>query len=600
MINTVIVIILTAICFLAAILSLTMNKAANSRIMGVCAVIAIAVGIISYGYGYSYTEGFSISVVLKTLLTVCRMFGGIFDYSVVRDTPLFESSVVVALFWVGHFLAFYLTASAAIAVLGQRIMRHLRIAMLRWGDMCLVYDASPDSVRLVGEKRRGRAVVLVTERADASVSAFAESLGAVEFPGGRSMCADGKFLKGIRVNGDRRPVDVYCIGSDPARNLRYAEALLNALQARNVTPNVTSLFLLGTPEDQAAYLLAQGEHYGYGALFACDQNELIARLVVKKCPPWSFLSFDADGRARGDLRAMVVGFGRMGQMALRQLVINGQLEGSTFHADVFDRRMNDLKGFVEACYPALLAEYDIALHTADANSAQFYQCLAEHTPNVILLCTNSRKQNAELTDKLWRMFGNRPDRPRIIQCTSEGALIDHVEYRLDGVDVRGMDRAAMVLNHVYCGGPSPEADWEKCDPFSRASCRAAVDFFPALLKAANVTPEQAQAGSWPPDPQILENLSRTEHLRWCAFYLAMGYRPMGDAEFSRRCEQYRRGEVSRIARNTQGKTHACLVPWEQLDALACRENAVTGGSVDYKAMDTNNVLAIPDILRQVE
>ena len=41
-------------------------------------------------------------------------------------------------------------------------------------------------------------------------------------------------------------------------------------------------------------------------------------------------------------------------------------------------------------------------------------------------------------------------------------------------------------------------------------------------------------------------------------------------------------------------------PWDQLDALSQRENAVTGGQVDYKAMDRDNVLAMPDILRLVE
>ena len=125
-----------------------------------------------------------------------------------------------------------------------------------------------------------------------------------------------------------------------------------------------------------------------------------------------------------------------------------------------------------------------------------------------------------------------------------------------------------------------------------------MDFFPAFLKAANVTPEEAISGKWPPSPEVMENLSRTEHLRWCAFYLAMGYTPMGEAEFSRRADMYRRGELKRIAKNTEDKTHACLVPWEELDALSQRENAVTGGSVNYKAMDTDNVLAVPDILRQ--
>ena len=599
MTNAVLVISLTTVCFLAAILSLSISKAANGRLMGLCAVVAIASGIFCYGYGYSYLDGFSASTVLKALLAVCRMFGGVNDFSTIRTAPLFDHGAVTTLFWVGHFLAFYLMASAAIAVLGKRMMKRLRTTMLRWGDLCLIYDASPDTLRLAGDRRRGRSAVLVTEHTDESLSALADSQGAVVFPGGRNLCADERFLQGIGVKGDRRPVDVYCIGSDPGRNLRYAEALLPALQARNVSPNVTSLFLLGVSEDRAARLLAQGDRYGYGTLFACNQYELIARLVVEKRPPWDFLSFDADGRARGDFRVAVVGFGQMGTAMLRQWIVNGQFEGSAFHAEVFDRRMEDLRGFAEACYPALLKAYDITLHAADADSALFYRRLAENTPNVIALCTSSRKQNAELADNLHRLYGNRPDRPCVVQCTPDAVLIDDVEYRLDSVDVRSMDRTAMVLNHVYCGGPSPEADWRICDPFSRASCRAAVDFFPAFLKAANVSRADVLAGKWPPAPQVLDNLSRAEHLRWCAFYLAMGYTPMSDEEFSRRCEMYRKGTLKRIAKNTEGLTHACLAPWEALDALSERENAVTGGSVDYKALDTNNVLAIPDILRQV-
>ena len=98
---------------------------------------------------------------------------------------------------------------------------------------------------------------------------------------------------------------------------------------------------------------------------------------------------------------------------------------------------------------------------------------------------------------------------------------------------------------------------------------------------------------------MLENLSRTEHKRWCAFYLAMGYSPMSEGEFEARGAQYRRGEVTRIGKNTDGMTHACLIPWEALDDLSRRENEITGGTVNYKALDTNNVLAVPDMLRQL-
>jgi Rad3-related DNA helicase len=147
---------------------------------------------------------------------------------------------------------------------------------------------------------------------------------------------------------------------------------------------------------------------------------------------------------------------------------------------------------------------------------------------------------------------------------------------------------------------------EKCDCNPEVCPRAKGHFdrvndavFDLIGKKERISREDVLAGHWPPRPEVLENLARTEHLRWCAFHLAMGYAPMSDEEFSRRCEMYRKGTLKRISKNTEGLTHACLVPWEALDALSERENAVTGGSVDYKALDTNNVLAIPDILRQV-
>ena len=92
-------------------------------------------------------------------------------------------------------------------------------------------------------------------------------------------------------------------------------------------------------------------------------------------------------------------------------------------------------------------------------------------------------------------------------------------------------------------------------------------------------------------------------MRWCAFHYVMGFRPMGDEEFDRRAAQYREemqraGTASlRIGKDMIRRRHACLIDWDALDALSDKENAVTGGKVDYKQMDRSNVLALPKILR---
>jgi len=98
-----------------------------------------------------------------------------------------------------------------------------------------------------------------------------------------------------------------------------------------------------------------------------------------------------------------------------------------------------------------------------------------------------------------------------------------------------------------------------------------------------------------------ENLSKTEHLRWCAFHYCMGFTPMTDSEFNERAEIYEKQKQKgcptiRIGKNMANRTHACLIPWDALDALSAKENAITGKSIDYKAMDTDNVMAIPYII----
>lgn len=592
------VILLTAAGFLAVVLSLAAGRGISNKIIGVCSAAALTTGIIFYSYGYSLHDGCSLQTVIRTLLMVCRMFSGGCDYGAVSDTPLFRNEWIVTLFWTGHFMAFYMTASAAVRLLGRRLLKKLRTRMLRKDDIRLVYGAEPDTICLIGEPDKKRPVILVSERSDETVSARVDSLKGVEFEGGIALCADSKFLKTIGVRGSRRNLDVYCIGGDPRKNLRYAEALLPALQQRKVPPESLSLFMLGVPEDRASGLLSLNGRYGYGELHSASQYDLIARLVIDKRPPWSFIRCDSAGRAQNDFRVFLVGFGRMGQAVLRQMIVNGQMEGSTFHAEVFDRRMNEERGFFDAVYPSLLKNYDVTLHEAAAGSDLFYEHLESNPPSAVVICSGDARHNMELGGILYRKYGSRPDRPCLIQCTPDSVLIDEKEYRLKDLNVREMDRAARKLNHILRGGTSEAEDWKNCDPLSRANCRASVRFFPAHLHAAGISAGEAAAGKWPPSPETLENLSRTEHRRWCAFYLSMGYEPMDGAELERRCGQFRRGETENITSNTASATHARLVPWDELDGLSRRIKDASGRTEDLKADDRNNVLAVPEILRE--
>ena len=76
-------------------------------------------------------------------------------------------------------------------------------------------------------------------------------------------------------------------------------------------------------------------------------------------------------------------------------------------------------------------------------------------------------------------------------------------------------------------------------------------------------------------------------------------------EYDHRAETYSRqlaaGEKPlRIGKNMAERTHACLIGWEELVELSEREAGITGKTVDYQAMDTENVLIVPELLRAGE
>ena len=110
------------------------------------------------------------------------------------------------------------------------------------------------------------------------------------------------------------------------------------------------------------------------------------------------------------------------------------------------------------------------------------------------------------------------------------------------------------------------------------------------------------AEGWRPDDEKLRVLGETEHLRWCAFHYCMGYRTMPREIFDNKAEHYQECAAkgipcsNRIAKDAEKRMHACLIPNEELDDLSRREKEATGRDVDYRQMDINNILIIPQIL----
>jgi len=611
------VIIFTLILFLAMILLLASQPKYAGRITRTFIVLSGVGGIFFYGYGFAATIDHFWLATIRALLGVCGMYVGKMDLSSISAAPLMQCSHMQLLFWIVHLLALYATASAAITTVGAEALRKLRLWLVRRFTLHLIYGVSDDTLDLARKilKQKRVSVVFIDTKADPGTAAAIARAGCVLRSDSSALQADPAFVRSIGARSRNRSIHVYALEQLGANNLHYAQQLLKTLQENAVTPDQTSLVIRACENSGASSLQALGDQYGYGTVTVVQEATLAARTLIHNFPPCDYIHFDETGRASSDFEAIVIGFGQVGQSVLRHLVMNGQFEGSSFRAAVFAPNCNEVMGHFSGSYPQVLNRYNISIHAFDARSEQFYDYLSRRAEKLkyIAICTSNETMNLEIAENLMDYLQNVNLDIPIFLCSHQGVRHFNAPtqenkhfslYRPEVLSMQEMDKLAMLVNSHYQNDPkkSPKEHWLCCDYFSRMSCRAMADFAPAVLRMAGLTEAQVQQEGWILSKDQLETMSRTEHLRWCAFHFCMGFSPMTSEEYDARAAIYQQqiaaGEKPlRIGKNMRERTHACLIDWEDLDALSLRENSLTGQTVDYKAMDTANIRLIPELLQ---
>ena len=614
------VLIISASLLLALVLSLVLKPFWSSKLTTASMVIGICGGLIFYGFGIAET-GLPLPIcILRTTFCVIRMFLGVPEYAVIEHSFFLSTRVGQFLYWLVHILAFYSIASAAMVSLGTTALRQLRLLLSRRGNLTLIYGISEDNIALGREclREEGGSVIFIEDNTVApGIETSLNNQNMALFTGAAAVSSDRRFLR--RLHLKNRTLTVYAIKPDVDNDLTYAFHLRDSLERLGIPAEKTSLTLPGTEDILASMLQVSPTQYGFGFVNVYDPADLTAKALIRTCPPWDFLSFDENGRAKEDFSCVIVGFGRRGQAVLRHLIMNGQFSGSTFHATVFSNNYGSEAGrfFVEC--PELLNNYDISGYIADGRSRTFYEYIDANLVRLkmIAVCTGSEEMNHEISDQLMLHLQRRSaERICVVQCGADGVryqervgspILKTEIYSRDFLSAQNADREAILLNASY--DTSARSDWDKwiaCDSFSKMSSRASAAFIPAFIKASHSSREAVLAGEWSPDGTMLEVLGETEHLRWCAFHSVMGYSPMPRAQFEENAAIWARCKAEgvpcpvRISKDPVARFHACLVPWEELDALSELENSITGGSVDYKQLDINNVLALPRLLQAQE
>jgi hypothetical protein len=613
--------LVTAVVFVALILLL----AAKPKISKVFTFAALGLGgicgLLIYGYGYAVvTDDFGLAI-LKAVLSVCRSFVGNNDYAEIAEAPFMQTQGMQILCTFVQICSLYATASAVITSIGATALKHLRLQLGRRKHLTLIYGANANSLRFGKQlaTQKNSIVVFVDPQPSPDAVTAVSSMGCVLQSDPSAAAGSTKFLRHIGFCGGKRRLTLYALDENSNNNIRYAMLLLKSLDDMAVPAEHTRLVLMAQEEAAVSRLQQAPEKYGYGFVMAVNEPQMAARLLMMTCPPCSTVSFDENAKATENFEALLIGFGQVGQAVLKALVMNGQFEGSRFKLDVFAKDVDNVDGNFASQFGGLFEQYDINFHNGDARSRGTYDFLKQRADSLrcIVVSAGDQAGGHEIAEEIISFLGSIGRDIPLYKCTRQGVAVynsdgtietDRPIYCTELLCSHTLDERAMLLNHRY----QPESEktalqnWMECDYFSRQSCRAAADFIPAVLCAAGKSAEQVIEGDWTLSDAQIDNLSRTEHLRWCAFHYCMGFTAMDDAEFSARAEIYREQKEQggkptvRIGKNMLGKTHACLIPWEELDALSAKEAAVTGKSVDYKAMDTANVMAVPQLLQATE
>lgn len=599
------------------ILLLSANPKLSKKLTIASFVIGGISGLLIYGYGYITITDNVFLAILKAIYSASASFVGNNDYENISTAPFMQTDRMQIVCIFIQLCALYATASAVINSIGAEALKRFRLWLSRRNNINLIYGTNDDSLNLGKEllTKKDGIVIFIDDHQEPIANVSVSALGCVLLTDSHAINGDKKFLRKIGFKNNKRNLTLYALDKNSNNNLQYATRLLETFKNINVSPERLSLVLMGQEEIAVSKLQHTKQKYGYGFVSVVNEPQMAARLLTIKYPPCNSISFSENGKALNDFHAMIIGFGQVGQAVLKSIVMNGQFDGSSFRADVFAPDIENADGNFNTKFSSLKQQYDISFYNYDARSRNMYEYLKQNARklNYVVITTGCEKTNHELAEELIEYFNTVDCKIPVYNCTKQGVLAYdangtvkqiHKLYSSELLCNRNFDEKAMVLNHIYQPKTekSPLQNWLECDYFSRQSCRAATDFIPAILRSVGKDFTNFNNDDWNLSGEQIENLSRTEHKRWCAFHYCMGFSTMDDDEFNSRaeiyCNQILKNEKNtiRIGKNMAAKTHACLISWEKLDALSQKESAITGKNIDYKQMDTDNILAIPQIL----
>ena len=415
------IILPTTVLFISIIVCLAVQPNKVKKVIAKMALVIAVSALLLYGYGYANQTANEMPTpvaVIRATMDVMRVFVGGNNWDMVKSAyPAIWQQVA---FWLLHLAALFTSASAVITSLGARLIRRIRLRLLRMWDVSLICGLNERTLDFGRELLEGgtHSVLYVDRNPEQPLSAAVEHMGGVLRADREALDASPRFLRSIGVKAGKRKLHVYALDPDTAFDQQYAGRLMRSLETRGIDPDNSTLTILCPDEEIAGRFQRSSTRYGFGSVLPVSEPDLTARMLVKAYPPCDVIAFDAQGNAKNDFHAVVVGFGHIGQAVLKQLIINGQFCGNHLRLAVFSPQYPQRMGLLAHECGEMLKRYDVSFYASDGRSCEMFDYLAAHadTVNYIAVCTGNHSINQEIAEQLRVFLKRRNNTTPIYMC----------------------------------------------------------------------------------------------------------------------------------------------------------------------------------------
>lgn len=278
----------------------------------------------------------------------------------------------------------------------------------------------------------------------------------------------------------------------------------------------------------------------------------------------------------------VVGFGPMSREFLLTTYENTAFEtagpgGRGLEALIVSPELPQCRGAFCRDFPAVARDPGLTWLDHGTQEEAFFQALEDRLGRLdqIFVDSGDTAQNINTALRLLRLCRRKAisPLPQLVVALHEDApgsaeLLSDVDcvtflqdnrtqFTYEELVQRRADREARALHRRYQSNNGAAPDWQKLGTFLQASNRAVLWDIPNKLTLAGdlsgLSPEEKERLYW--------RLARYEHRRWNAFHFSRGWVTLPLEELTREEREQCK------TKHAQERRHACLVDWDDLDAL---------------------------------